>query len=511
MTTAPPPKGDYRYLCQQTRYPVGPAEEHLLEALGAAMIDDRPNDDSTLITAGYTYFGQFIDHDLTWNRLNIHVPHAGYITGPNFRTARLDLDHMYGDGPNGSPYLYCGDKDAERFKIGLTAANPSLGLPGGKPRDLPFLGPAVQIGDNADYRNTENHFVRQIHVLFLKFHNLAVEQLQNGEVQGDLPQTGTVFQKARQLVIWNYQWLVWNDFLGSHVLDPNSFSDPIPLPTSIPPSAVALPLEFSLAAFRFGHSMVRDVYALNCKREFDSLADLINSQTDAATPLRDDDLIEWGRFFKGLRKSTNAFVFARRIDNRIANTLHQLTIPIILQFTALTTKGTEVLDLPVRTLLRGARAHLASGQEAACELRVPSLPSTVFERDDSKAGVELRNAKLTDNTPLWYYILKEAEFRCKGETLGPLGSRIVWDTIEEVLKNDRESYLFIKGSHWRPPRWKFPGSNLSQPVESMADLVSLVGDDYLLEGCTETSWSILMTKLPLLKKDWILRQWIASS
>ena len=70
----------------------------------------------------------------------------------------------------------------------------------------------------------------------------------------------------------------------------------------------------------------------------------------------------------------------------------------------------------------------------------------------------LRDAGLTKQTPLWYYILKESEVRRNGNRLGPLGSRFVAETIHAALRADPESYL--NQSDNSPPVWRFPNGSM---------------------------------------------------
>lgn len=478
MENEPAPQGSYRRLFPKAALPIPAVDDWKLNALAAAMRDVDRNGDSE-IPSGFTYFGQFIDHDLTWNRDRFDRLLANGQCGPNFRTAQLDLDHIYGCGPAVSSWLYEGDAGAECFKIGTTLPGADHHLPGGKPRDYFFEGADVEIGHRQDFRDTHNLFVRQVHVLFLKFHNVAVAQLQRGEVEGNLPESGTIFERARCLVAWHFQWFVWWDFLRL-IIDPNLFRAPVPLPATTAPSPVRLPLEFALAAFRFGHSMVRQFYGLNRYRPLESLTNLINAQRNAADRLRDDQLLEWGRFFHGPKRSGPPN-FARRIDTNILPEFHTLHVPLE-KLVAVGAPTSEVIDLPARTLIRGARAALASGQEAAAALNEAPLPDKVWAEDLSESGEKLREVGLTQNTPLWYYILKEAEATKRGERLGRVGSRIVLETIEEVLRNDPSSYLACKGPQWKPAHWKFPDRNPTarEPLLHLADLVRLVGDDELL-------------------------------
>src|SRR5262249_45494161 len=121
--------------------------EQGLRELGEAMIDrNRPQlgmEENRPIapSAGYTYLGQFIDHDLSLDLTPLG--HAGDNTNSveqiqNFRTPYLDLDQLYGGGPNLSPFLYQKNpvqRTKERFLIGKT----SKGTPGDLPRNAQGL------------------------------------------------------------------------------------------------------------------------------------------------------------------------------------------------------------------------------------------------------------------------------------------------------------------------------------------------------------------------------------
>jgi hypothetical protein len=246
---------------------------------------------------------------------------------------------------------------------------------------------------------------------------------------------------------------------------------------------VCLPLEFTLAAFRFGHSMARETYALNGLRPPRRLDALVNRRRDAADPLSDRDLLEWGRFFPGLQRSAPT-VFARKINPHVVDALHSVVVPDESPIDLSGVPQLRRIDLTVRTLRRGSRATLVSGQEAAAVLGEPVLPTAAFMRDQSTAGQKLRKLDLTRATPLWYYILREAEAVQRGERLGRLGSRVVQDTIEEVMQNDPDSYLSHQRPNWQPARWKFPDrkANVREPLNTVGDLVRLVGDNELLSG-----------------------------
>src|SRR5262249_54037851 len=217
------------------------------------------------IPAGYTYLGQFIDHDITFDPASSLQQHNDPDALVDFRTPRLDLDALYGRGPADQPYMYIGNK----FRLGralLELDHPT------KVRDLPrFADPndpqeakRALIGDK---RNDENVIVAQLHAALLQFHNKLVDA-----------NPAASFTDIQRLVRWHYQWIVVNDFLTTicgkgvwkDILPHLGKNQPI---WKTPPQfifykwreAPFMPVEFSAAAYRFGHSMVRPIYRLNTR------------------------------------------------------------------------------------------------------------------------------------------------------------------------------------------------------------------------------------------------------
>jgi hypothetical protein len=475
------PKGYYARLFGLPAQPIGESDEAKLIELGAAMRYDVEREGRLTPRIGFTYFGQFIGHDLTHDATPLGGPYAAPERTPNFRTARFDLDHLYGEGPAGSPYLYEGEEGAETFKIGET-------VPDGYRRDLPIKDGRVLIGDLADRRNLDNLLLRQLHVLFLKFHNEAVRQLQeNPELaNGDLPLEGTLFERARRLVSWHYQWIIRHDYLP-RVLHNGVWKHRFHREAG---DEFAVPIEFSLAAFRFGHSMIRNAYRLNCRHKR-VLIDELMALGQQATPIPDDYLVEWGTFFDGLPTS-GPHASSNFIDTSVSRAMHGLS-----PGTMRLSNEREAIDpanLPVRTLLRGARAGVASGQDVADALASQGkiaagdkLTTSELSLDTSdRSGSVLKKHRLNENTPLFYYILKEAELKAGGLTLGPVGSSIVAETILGALESDPDGYLAAMGSNWQLPHWHFP-SGTRRPVDSLISIVRLVGDDRLLPEC-EAHW-----------------------
>jgi len=481
------PKGYYSRLFGKPVHPITEGDEAKLIELGDAMRYEIEREGTLTPRIGYTYFGQFLGHDLSHDGTPLAGPYLEPEKTPNFRTPSFDLDHVYGDGPEGSPYLYEGEEGAETFKIGTT-------VPSGYRRDLPVQHGHVLIGDMEDTRNLDNLLLRQLHVLFLKFHNEAVRQLQSnaalaGVAGESLDSKGNLFERARRLVCWHYQWIIRHDYLPRILHNDFWPRQSHRLPRKAGPK-FSVPIEFSLAAFRFGHSMVRNAYRLNCRRKRVVIDELMELGQRAA-PISDDDLVEWGTFFDGLPTSGPP-ASSSSIDTSVSRALHGLSAGTIRL--ANPNEAVDPASLPVRTLLRGARARLPSGQEAAQALedqgmiqaddRLTSLELTTDTCD--RSGTVLSKNGLEESTPLFYYVLKEAELRGKGLCLGPVGSHIISETIQSALEADADSYLAVAGPEWQLPRWRFP-SGAERPVSSLIGIVRLVGDEKLLPEC-EAHW-----------------------
>lgn len=473
------PKGFYSRLFPKPANPITRDQEETLIELGNAMRYRVEREGTLTPRVGYTYFGQFLGHDLTHDPTPLAGPYSDPEVTPNFRTPSFDLDHVYGGGPEKSPYLYEGEEGAETFKIGATT-------PTGYPRDLPVRHGRLLIGDMEDTRNTDNLILRQLHVLFLKFHNEAVRQLESNPALAGATESleaSTLFERARRLVCWHYQWIIRHDFLPRVLHTDIWHYRRIPRQSS---SVFSVPIEFSLAAFRFGHSMVREAYPVNCRRKRAVIRELM-MLGQKASPIPDDYVIEWGRFFDGLPRSgpvaSSAF-----LDTSLAEPLHGLS-PSTIRL-ANKAEAPDPSNLPVRTLLRGARAGLPSGQEVAQALLERGkikpedcLTELQLTRDRcDRSGSVLREVGLANKAPLFYYVLKEAELKGEGLTLGPVGSNIVSDVVQSAIEADPESYLSSVGANWELPLWLFPGGSQG-PVNSLIGMVRLVGDEKLLPEC----------------------------
>jgi len=477
------PKGHYSRLFARPAKPVSPDEEDKLIELGQAMRYKIEREGTLTPRVGYTYFGQFIGHDLTHDSTPLEGPYAEPELTPNYRTPSFDLDHIYGGGPAKAPFLYEGSQGEESFKIGATT-------PEGYLRDLPMEHGTVLAGDLQDTRNLDNLILRQLHVVFLKFHNEAIRQL------GSNPPTitgieslgpGSLFERAQRLVRWHYQWIIRHDFLP-RIVHPEIWNyQERRIPSQAKPGeSYSVPIEFSLAAFRFGHSMVRNAYRLNCRKKRVLIGELM-ALGQKASPIPDDYLVEWGTFFDGLPTS-GPQASSNFLDTSVSAAMHGLSPSTIRLANRL--EPPDPSNLPIRTLLRGARAGLPSGQEVAEALfaqgKIKSsdrlTAAQLAEDTCDLSGTVLRSIGLQQNTPLFYYLLKEAEINAAGLTLGPTGSHIVSEVLQRALETDPDGYMSMVGPKWPLPTWLFP-SGTKQKVNSLIGVIRLIGDDRLLPEC----------------------------
>lgn len=468
------------------------APDAALQALADAMKDNSPpGQDNSGIPAGFTYLGQFVDHDITLDLTSLNEKQEDPKGTDNFRTPGLDLDSLYGLGPDGSPQLYARDpnnpsKIGPKFLIGKTVQGfGNLGnVPVGLRNDLPRNPEGIAL--IGDHRNDENLVVAQTHLAMLKFHNKVVDML---AAKPNPP--ADLFAEARQIVTWHYQWMVLHDFVERLTEDGivarilhegRRFYRFKRIPY--------MPVEFSAAAYRMGHSMVREVYSHNrvftpgspppvipatlaLLFEFSGLSgrlvgDLAPNPLTGPTPisvLPSNWIIDWRRYYDFKTPAAPGFFLnrARRLDPFLAPQLH--TLP----------GGGG--NLAFRNLKRGVMLGLPSGQDVARAMRV-AKPLTPEEIASGPDGAAAKAHGLHVDTPLWYYILKEALVRSGGERLGPMGARIVAEVFVGLVHGDHQSYIW-RNTNWTPTLpSKTPGRFL------MTDLLQFVGDISPLDGIT---------------------------
>jgi hypothetical protein len=424
--SAQEPTGNFGRLFGDSPGFVDPTNQQLAD-LAQTMLD--PNADSgnnAGVPSGFTYFGQFIDHDLTLDTTPSPTEPVDPATLPNRRSFRLDLDSLYAGGPGVSPQLYDGD----RFLVQEANLNGVRDLP----RDE--NGSAILV----EARNDENQILSQIHVAMLKAHNRLIDE-------------GRSFADAQRILRWHYQYAVLNDWLPhitsnttssllanllslniNTLLSPGLLGQvlraglPLELRRMLANPSMT-PIEFAVAAFRFGHSQVRRAYRLNEINGFpnfqvfsltDPLASLMGGRA-----LHADRQIDWRMFFDDLGPDPSGGLrnLSRRVDALISSSLFQLPIP------GAAGSGSNVLAF--RNMVRGKMYFLPSGQEVARRMGIQAItPAQLNLGPGFERG-----------TPLWFYILAEAQNREFGQRLGPVGSRLVTSTFFSVLANDPGSYL----------------------------------------------------------------------
>jgi len=473
-----------------------------LLALGSAIVEtpDEVADPvlNSPIPPIYTYWGQFIDHDLTAatdRDLVINITDENLPPVPpdevveklqNLRVPTLNLDSVYGDGPFAAPVAGqdAVPYDGIKFRLGLLAPVPAavgalIPPVDDNQRDLPRKADRTPLV--GDTRNDENLVVAQLHVGFLRFHNAAVDWVRDNEPEFE--SDVEIFRRARDLTRWTYQWLSVHDYLRTvarpDVVDLVDTAEGNLL--DLDRRGTYMPIEFSVAAFRFGHSMVRGAYDWN--RNFGRPGDRAPVSTlnqlfqftgkggfaGGLPTLPSNWPAEWDRMVD--KNSPFANRFARLIDTRLAPPLGDLRNEG--NDPGLAERIKKLLKhLAQRNLLRGYRLAAPTGQSVAEALDAAPLSRAELEQDSSDAVKEaLESAGLFDRTPLWFYILKEAEVRELGRRLGEVGSRIVAETIIGQIRKDPGSYA--NRTSWSPAQGVLLPNG--RPVRTIADFLRFAG------------------------------------
>ncbi len=427
------------------------------------------------IPAGFTYLGQFVDHDLTFDftevALGDDVSPADLLQG---RSPTLDLDSLYGAGPDDaeSARFY---EDGLHLKVGTTTRSGS-DLPK-KGFDVPRVGTggvkARRRAQIPDRRNDENLAVAQTHAAMIRFHNRVVDR------QGSSVPPADRFRRARKRVVLHYQWMLRTDYLpricdasvvddvftnGRKVFEVGA--DPLTMPT--------MPVEFSVAAFRLGHSMVREAYDWNARfPSGQGSLDLLFTFSATSGDLGFNDTLpsnwiaDWRRLYRfqeiqrdDLKPPPRQFNFARRLDTVLVDPLAALPPGSFGGTDA--DFGSIEANLAFRNLARASMMRLASGQQMA-ELMVsrgvtltPLTPKQVRAGLDGTTLASLTAAEkdvFVAHTPLWFYILREAELN-DGQLTG-VGARIVAETFHRAIEGSRHS--IVRNTSFSPTLGAVPG------------------------------------------------------
>jgi hypothetical protein len=458
-----------------------------LTALGKAMTADAddpkdgPDAEESGIPSAYTYFGQFIDHDLTFDPASSLQKQNDPDALVDFRTPQFDLDNVYGRGPDDQPYMYM--DDGRTFVLGTPLTGAPEINPGAKDLQRNSQKPArALIGDP---RNDENVIVSQLQGLWHRFHN---------KLATDNPLWS--FPKVQQQVRFHYQWILLHDFLPT-VVAKEVLEDVLPLDKNKKPivqkanlkffhykDTAFMSLEFSAAAYRFGHSMVRPGYRLNTTVKPVPIFKLGQDALDlrgfkAPQP---NWALDWRRFIdlapldygtlvdkpdQNDPKNQSRLQLAYRIDTSLVNPLGVLPASI----------ATNPSVLAERNLDRGWRMRLPSGQDIARAMGLVPLTDDqikIGKFTGDKADIVTTIDKVGDgvsfvgNCPLWAYVLGETvestvtvktlqgDKPIKTRKLGPVGGRIVTETFAGLLLADSSSYVSLD-PRWEPTALKVNG------------------------------------------------------
>lgn len=490
--------------------------ETMIKDDAGKFFNEGDSDENVFLPAGYTYFGQFVDHDLTLDTTAVGEQENDPDGVDNFRTAALDLDCVYGNGPGGDLVMYDGD-----FKLRLSShriGTPAISGPGSVRTQFDHRRDSSGIAMIGDPRNDENVIVAQIHQAMVMFHNKVLDTPQlMAEIPADNHHRSERFRRAARVVRWHYQWIIVNDYL-KRICMPEIYRELVnpggtPRTRYYPkPKDVAaypyMPIEFAAAAYRFGHSMVRPSYSLNAtigtkkgdgpttrKPIFDERAGP-GGDLRGFKRIKADWGIDWGYFLElpGLPPSAGqlgegTLQPAYRIDTLLVDPLRLLVNPDLLALPAIER------NLAYLNLLRGSRLRLPTAEQVSRAMNLGSFPAArfpllspeqiwsagsrnavPFAQDTGDEGLDAaRNLRrplverFAGNTPLWYYVLREAEWygtrdaddgpntpeneRGRGDALGghhlgPIGSTIILETFLGLLLADQGSYIHQAG--WRP-------------------------------------------------------------
>ena len=305
---------------------------------GACDISNSLRNAAITVSAGWPVFGQFVAHDITADRSPV-THHDDEALLRNARSARLDLECMYGDGPIGSPYLFS-RKDPAKMLLGMNDQGGADDLPRNQ-EGIALVG---------DPRQDVHLLISQMHVAMLKAHNRLVDRLrEDGAAEADLA------ADARRALTWHYQWTVLFDFLPTTIGEERMQHLLHDGPRFFQPSgAVSIPFEFADAAYRFGHSQMRDAYRVQRDgNELTLFPDLIGFR-----PVASDRVVDWSLLFDIPGQPLAAR--ARPIDGCLPEPLLKLPVDITGNL-----DDQDFESLAVRDLQRGVATGLPSGEAVA--------------------------------------------------------------------------------------------------------------------------------------------------
>lgn len=400
------------------------------------------------MTAGVTFFGQFLDHDVTLDPGSPLLERSNLGKTTNFRTAAFDLDSVSGSGPKESAELY--DVSSGEIKLRVEPISGSELVSRNKAGRFDLPRDPNNTAILRDSRNDERVILAQFHLAMLRFHNAVIDHFRKDPVLAN-QSVAQIFKMAQRQVRWHYQWIILHEFLplpigqervndilkeGLRFYEVDKKKDPL------------IPIEFSVAAHRFGHSQTPPTYRLNFGPTIGSefFAFVYNDDLDPGAENQDpNDLrvgkrvprrfVDWPTFFNfgdgNVRPN-------KRIDGKL------FSVVMVRPGSRGPAPGLPadgVQSLASRNLMRHINFGVPSGQAIARRMGVPALTPAQLDM--------LKPFDMEKSTPRWFYILKEAEIMGKGLRLGPVGGRIVGEVFIGLLKADDMSYLAAQ-PHWTP-------------------------------------------------------------
>ena len=409
----------------------------------------RPLEESS-IPAGYTYLAQFAVHDMLKSTALVAPEVGGILPQQNEETAGLELHSLYGGGPNASPNLYepsgAGGKKG-RLRIGhlnnaRTTRPPRFekGAAADIPRDRAIGSARSALPTEpvlADSRNADTLILAQLTALFITFHNILFDISNNA---GD----PDPFLRARKTAVAAYRKIVWDDLIG-RLTDGQIYAHYTPTLTETREPGWNVPKESAFAVLRFGHTLVRTNYQLNPRLQgiggganVSDLLQFFDAKSGQPLPPASVWKIEWSRFFQTGVNHGAGFNNSSPIRPAMTYALTQLSTKKMSILPA--AEGAQT-SLAFRALMRGFYSGLPTGQAAARAvgaklgfgvrmLTSPEIAAALTSAsNEGKCGLKAIEclsgddiSVLAQRTPLFLYVLLEAQIIGGGSKLGPVGS-----------------------------------------------------------------------------------------
>ncbi len=362
------------------RLPAFAPPDDLLDSLASKMVEPDTSDDflakaGQRLFAGFTFIGQFLDHDITLDTTPLNQQQEDPDATANFRTARYDLDSLYGLGPVKEPKFY-DPEDPDKLLLRLNVNG---------------VMDVARDGDGRaiipERRNDENLIIVQFHKAVAQFHNKIVDY---ARAQGMRKEW--VFETARRLTRWHYQWAVIHDFLPRFVGDElvgtsgtvykevAGKSPAINLNYYKPTSKDGrpfMPVEFAVAAYRFGHSLIRPFYVINDSGIVDIFGSASGRNLNGGRPIPAGLVMVWNNILPDL--GNPAARPPRKIDTK-------LSIPLANLPGSAVPPPDPTIHLAVRNNRRGKQVGLPSGQQIAKAMRLTALSNTELGLTDPRWG-----------------------------------------------------------------------------------------------------------------------------